>query len=393
MPRTLLAKSTSPDSFDIPHENQSRYDRKSIFKLSVGMMAILVMVITIGSVTGTLAVLLPMTMLVVAGAGFFARQLQHSNNALSFQLDEVQKQFAVEARASRVLSGIKIFRTRDGLSQVAKLAKAARLATGYQASVVFELRDSQGVLIPSNWNYEGSLDHIRDAFESVDSDLPGAMAARQGSAIVISSAETGGIALPSWAEQAGFVHGIVAPISSGLNTKAVVYVLKNSGGVPTLQDIEQLELVLNFTSSGAVEVAPVISEVSRKAFREDVTLTRADETSEPARPIRMPGFALNTESERMEMDGVSLSLSPTEFSLIHALASSPNQPVSSESLMDSCWGSGSRPADNAVDVAIFRLRKKLSRLESGKGVIKTVRGSGYMFIPPRSEVEDRVTAD
>ena len=104
----------------------------------------------------------------------------------------------------------------------------------------------------------------------------------------------------------------------------------------------------------------------------------------------MPGFALNPELERMELDGISLSLSPTEFLLVHTLASSPGRPVSPAELVDACWAGDSRPADNALDVAIFRLRRKLRKTVSGTSLIKTVRGSGYMFVPP--SMDDPIVA-
>ena len=102
---------------------------------------------------------------------------------------------------------------------------------------------------------------------------------------------------------------------------------------------------------------------------------------------------MNPEFERMEMDGVRISLSPTEFLLMHALASSPEQPVSPIELMERCWTKDARPADNAIDVAIFRLRKKLNKTASGKGLIKTVRGSGYMFMPSSVDASSDIVAD
>jgi DNA-binding response OmpR family regulator len=95
----------------------------------------------------------------------------------------------------------------------------------------------------------------------------------------------------------------------------------------------------------------------------------------------------------MEMDGMSISLSPTEFLLIHALASSPDTPVSPVDLMDRCWTKDARPANNAVDVAIFRLRKKLNKVASGKSLIKTVRGTGYMFVSPTAVTESAIITD
>ena len=107
----------------------------------------------------------------------------------------------------------------------------------------------------------------------------------------------------------------------------------------------------------------------------------------------MEGFALNPESERMELDGMLISLSPTEFLLMYTLASNPKKPISPEVIMSICWSENTRPANNAVDVAVFRLRKKLHKTASGREIIKTVRGKGYMFIPPASLEALPVVAD
>ncbi|MCH2529754.1 MAG: helix-turn-helix domain-containing protein [Dehalococcoidia bacterium] len=64
---------------------------------------------------------------------------------------------------------------------------------------------------------------------------------------------------------------------------------------------------------------------------------------------------------------------------MHTLASSSGGPVSPASLMSSCWEAGTRPSERALDVAIFRLRKKLKTILAHTSLIKTVRGSGYMF--------------
>ena len=55
--------------------------------------------------------------------------------------------------------------------------------------------------------------------------------------------------------------------------------------------------------------------------------------------------------------------------------------------MNACWEEGARPAEQALDVAIFRLRKKLKTFLAHTGLIKTVRGSGYMFDTSSIEVD------
>ena len=37
--------------------------------------------------------------------------------------------------------------------------------------------------------------------------------------------------------------------------------------------------------------------------------------------------------------------------------------------------------DRAIDIQVSRLRKKLDANEDGQAMIKTIRGTGYMFVP------------
>ena len=364
-------------------------------KYSVASAVALLVVISVGLFTvGALGLMLIGATL-TAGAIGFHLYLSNRIRIISNRLAKAEDKLANEASSSRILSGIRTLRANDALSADARLAAAARMSTEYPAAIVFNLRDAHGVLAPSNWSYDGKLSHIRDQFVPIDGDDPGAIAARQGSVTVISNTDERVERLPTWAEHAGFLQGIVAPISRGLDTVGVIYVLSKSDGLPTLKEIEQLELILSFSSYGSLVSGRESTAGKTQQFRvvAKPATAKADDSPTATQPIRMEGFALNPESERMEMNGMLISLSPTEFLLMHALASSPDKPVSPAVLISSCWSKNARPADNAVDVAIFRLRKKLNRTASTKGLIKTVRGIGYMFIPPTSTATSPVIAD
>lgn len=376
--------------------------------VGIGFVSVLVMTF----VGATL--LLALVALVALLGGVSAHiGLAVKTGAVRREVDVLEERLSSEASASRMLAGIKLLISETSLgsrgrslSADARLAAAARMATEYSAAVVFNLNAAHGVFAPSNWNYDGQLSQIRDEFEPVDGGTPGAVASRQGAAIVISLTDRTSTDLPGWAEQAGFTQGIVSPISRGLDTVGIVYVFNKSQNLPTLNEIEQLELIVSFGSgfssnpwhartNGQIATTGNIPggsvEPKTQPFR--VVGTQPGRTTSVKTQIRMPGFALVPELERMELAGTPLSLSPTEFLLVHALASSPGKPVSPVELMNSCWSKDSRPADNAVDVAIFRLRRKLSKSDMGKGLIKTVRGSGYMFVPPVVESTTPVIAD
>ncbi len=320
----------------------------------------------------------------------------------------LEQRLSAEASASRVLAGIKLLSPDgswdnsrgDSLNTDARLAEAARMATGYPAAIVYRLHNAHGVFVPSSWSYRGQLAGTRDEFEPIDGHTPGALAARQGSAIVMSLTDAHSVDLPEWAEQAGFIQGIVTPITRGLDTVGIVYVLNKSAVLPTLSEIEQLELIISFGSdlsttakiTGNTRITNAVGPgTHEQPFRVPDNLSRR--RSSASDQVRMPGFALNPELERMELDGISLSLSPTEFLLVHTLASSPGKPVSPVELVNACWAPDARPADNAIDVAIFRLRRKLSKTASGRDLIKTVRGSGYMFVPPPVDTQTPIMAD
>ncbi len=360
---------------------------------SVVIVLVTIAVVTIGLLTGTAIAVLSTTLPVIAVAVWIHVYLTGQATGVRSELHSARQQLLKEASASRVLDGIKALHCSDPLSANARLATAARMATGYTAAVVFDLRDAHGVLAPSTWSYDGQLSHIRNELEPVDADLPGAIAARQGSAIVISNIDHDSLHLPGWAEQSGFAVGIVAPVSRGFDTAGVVYVLSKNAVLPTLNEIEQLELIINFSNTDMPTGGHDTPDTDKQPFRVVDKPGRGINSPSPVPPIRMTGFALNPESERIEMDGTHVSLSPTEFMLMHALASSPEQPVSPVELMERCWIHGSKPADNAVDVAIFRLRKKLNRAGSGKELIRTVRGSGYMFVPPQVNNDSPAIAD
>lgn len=388
----LPTDSHSADT-DSPARSWTQTFRSNLTGYSSSIVTTLITAGAVGAITGSVAVLLPFAATVVALAVVAHIRLSISHANVERALNDAEEKLAKEASSSRILGGIRVLRGSNSLSPDARLASAARMATEYPAAIVFNLREAHGVLAPSNWNYEGQLAHIRDAFEPVDGDDAGATAARQGSAIVISDTDQSSIGLPKWAEQAGFRQGIVTPIIRGLDTVGVVYVLNKSESIPSLKEIEQLELIVSFGSSDQADNGRELPPTQAQPFRVVGKSSPAATTPPGATPIRMFGFALNPESERMEMDGNLISLSPTEFLLMHTLASSPEQPVSAIELMDRCWTKDSRPADNAVDVAIFRLRKKLNKTDSGKGLIKTVRGSGYMFIPPTVNADSPVVAD
>jgi two-component system, OmpR family, response regulator MtrA len=75
--------------------------------------------------------------------------------------------------------------------------------------------------------------------------------------------------------------------------------------------------------------------------------------------------------------GHPVHLTPTEYRLLVALASRPNEVLSREALGQLVWGYEDIGTGHLIDVHIGRLRLKLRRASSSGPVIVTVRGKGY----------------
>ena len=344
-------------------------------------------------ITENLLLLASVHLITLLGCTFIYLILSRKNKEGDEQIRSLKDRISAEASASRILQGAKLLNRDDASSAESRLAVAARTATNYDAAIIFNLQHAHGALIPSHWSYEGQLNNIEAEFEPLTESSPGASAIKQGSAIVMSSNHPEAVSIPTWARHSGFTQGIVSPIFDGLDTVGVVYALNKKTTLPTLLEIEQLELILSFRS---IISSRNKSGMFKEGFRTfDVTNTPEVDKRNPEKTIKnltIGPFSLNAELGQMELSGTAISLSPTEFLLMHALASSSGMPVSPTILMSTCWEEGARPSERALDVAIFRLRKKLKTILAHTGLIKTVRGSGYMFDTSSIKVDSAATA-
>ena len=101
------------------------------------------------------------------------------------------------------------------------------------------------------------------------------------------------------------------------------------------------------------------------------------------RVLKFEGWRLDVmRRELRNPSGVIIDLSAGEFDLLLAFLEAPQRVLSREQLLDAARNKTSTAFDRSIDVQVSRLRRKIGASDDSEGFIKTVRGSGYLFVPP-----------
>jgi len=80
-------------------------------------------------------------------------------------------------------------------------------------------------------------------------------------------------------------------------------------------------------------------------------------------------------------NGEDIALTAMEFDLLRAFAEHPNRVLSRDQLLTLTRNREWEPFDRSIDIRIARLRRKIEDDPDNPKTIKTIRGSGYIFIP------------
>lgn len=104
----------------------------------------------------------------------------------------------------------------------------------------------------------------------------------------------------------------------------------------------------------------------------------------PTTRIGFGSCTLDLDAHKLlDADGEEVSITAMEFDLLKAFAERPNRVLSRDQLLELAHNKGWEPFDRSIDIRITRLRKKVEQDPTKPQVIKTVRGAGYVFEPPK----------
>lgn len=102
----------------------------------------------------------------------------------------------------------------------------------------------------------------------------------------------------------------------------------------------------------------------------------------PGGAVVAGGVRVDPALREASIAGRPLDLTTAEFDLLWALAERAGTPVTRDDLFQQLRGIEYDGLDRSMDVRVSQLRRKLEAAGADKGLIKTVRGTGYQLAAP-----------
>ena len=128
-----------------------------------------------------------------------------------------------------------------------------------------------------------------------------------------------------------------------------------------------------------------------KPFEPRELLARIKSVLRRARPAASPSGSRVLMGRRvldlehrvlLELNGTEERLTASEYELLKLFAENPNKPLNREWLLEATSHREADAFDRAIDLRINRLRRKIEHDPAHPEALRTVRGVGYVFVPP-----------
>ena len=95
--------------------------------------------------------------------------------------------------------------------------------------------------------------------------------------------------------------------------------------------------------------------------------------------LHIDDLVLNPSTQHVECAGTAIEMTATEFLILHLLMINQGQIVSKQDISEKVMGRNLIAFDRSIDMHLSNIRRKLMSC-SDKEKIKTIRGTGYLFV-------------
>ncbi len=169
-------------------------------------------------------------------------------------------------------------------------------------------------------------------------------------------------------------------LARAARTRCNVPIIMITAKAGDTEKIVGLELGADDYITKPFNVREVLARI-RAVLRRYETPSGGTEAATSARDkYAFAGFILDPAAHELKTSsGKTVDLTSAEFALLKLFASRPARLLSRDAIMDLLKGQEWSPFDRSIDVLVGRLRKKIEQDPDHPALIKTVRGSGYIF--------------
>ena len=172
---------------------------------------------------------------------------------------------------------------------------------------------------------------------------------------------------------------VMMPVMDGITATARIRELSNAPIIllTAKSETEDKVLGLNVGADDYITKPFVPVEVLARVRSQLRRYARLGSCPEHNGALEIGGICLDDSTKSVTVDGEPVSLTPTEYAILHLLMKNPGRVFSTRKLYEEVWQEAALGSEGAVAVHIRHLREKIEINPSEPRYLKVVWGQGY----------------
>lgn len=172
---------------------------------------------------------------------------------------------------------------------------------------------------------------------------------------------------------------VMMPVMDGVTATAKIREFSNAPIIllTAKSETEDKVLGLNVGADDYITKPFVPVEVLARIRSQLRRYSRMDSRTEDKETLTIGGISLDDRTKSVTVEGEPMSLTPTEYSILHLLMSNPGKVYSTKALYEAVWQEAALGSEGSVAVHIRHLREKIEINPSEPRYLKVMWGQGY----------------
>lgn len=172
---------------------------------------------------------------------------------------------------------------------------------------------------------------------------------------------------------------VMMPVMDGVTATAKIREFSNAPIIllTAKSETEDKVLGLNVGADDYITKPFVPVEVLARIRSQLRRYSRMDNRTEDKEVLTIGGISLDDRTKAVTVEGEPVSLTPTEYSILHLLMTNPGKVYSTKALYEAVWQEAALGSEGSVAVHIRHLREKIEINPSEPRYLKVMWGQGY----------------